>query len=262
MLIDCLTVALLTLSNFALLNSTVLTNHPDLAIDIQKYLHSSLAPKTFQVYLSKFRIFLRFLQQHPECRTTPFSESTFVVYATVRARKVSAACIRADFSAIASILSFARISLVWNKHAMPLLHRLLNGIERHQANHPISPTVDTLQPITIDILSTLLQHLPDSTPECQLFRAILTLGTLTGLRPGELLAYSQTDIGKAARWNQLQLCPSIQNPIFLIFYLSLGSKTSSFAHSERVQTPNNPYPQPSAVREIAKWALTSHMVTF
>ena len=251
-------VALRVLLEFGYSNTQSLHQYPSLFLDIYSYVLSSLAEKTLTAYFFKLHIFLRFLKHHPHCLPQAFTESTFILYSAFRAKKVSAVTIRADFSAIASMFSFARIKIQWGKHVMPLLHRVLDGIERTQANDPNRP-VDRLQPLTTDILTKFLSFLPSTLPASQMFRAILTVGTLTGLRPGELVAYSQSDIGHAAKWNQFELLPSIEHPSFLKFKLSTGSKTSSFAHSERVQTPDYAPPAPSAVREIAKWAIHAHM---
>ena len=133
---------------------------------------------------------------------------------------------------------------------MPRLHRVIDGIERFHTTHPPNSRTDTARPLTIDILIKFLSFLPPRTPENQLFRAILTIGTLTGLRPGELLANSHTDIGKAARWNQFSLLPNRFQPSYLVFELSQGSKTASFLNNQRVQTPNYAHPLPSAVLEM------------
>ena len=69
----------------------------------------------------------------------------------------SQSSIRADFSAIASMLKHTTVRLNWSKQNMPRLHAVLVGIERHQATHPPNSSVDKVKPLTFDLLAKFLK---------------------------------------------------------------------------------------------------------
>ena len=79
-------------------SSSSRTFYPELADEAKFYLLHSLAERTLDVYISKFRIFLNFFRNHAKCQSSPFAENTLMLFATHRAHKVRAVTIRADFS--------------------------------------------------------------------------------------------------------------------------------------------------------------------
>ena len=139
------------------LDTPIFQYYPDLARDTLFYLLQELAEKTVAGYISKFKIFLKFLIKFPRCRKHPLSEQTLMLYASFRARSVRVITIRADFSAIASLLKHTHAHLNWSKSHMPRLHGVLNGIERHQVSHPPNSLQDQIKPLTFDLLQQFLK---------------------------------------------------------------------------------------------------------
>lgn len=209
----------------AISNSCIISAH-DLQLRSQELLSYALSNNTCKLYdtaVNAFHLFCRVYQSLPVWPPSQSDLVNFVSYLSLQ-----------KFSANTIKTYVAGISYHCKLHGFPdrtqdfLLKKVLLGLSRSNPHH------DTRKPITLQILTTIVQTLPSichSYYESTLFTTIFVTAFFGFFRMGELVQNTKQDVGHAIQVQNVSYSP-LDNTIKIVLH---HSKTDQAGRGAAIQ---------------------------